>query len=285
MQDTSCRKQDARCEQQEAGSKGLGPRNTEHATCSWSALGLLFLQGVIFAAAFFLAFSPQMLSWKILYGQWFTVPQEGFATPSGFAALELLLSPLHGLLPWTPLAVVGMVGLLWLAWKRRPWGAMVLVGLAVFFLYNATLPSWHGGGYFGLRRLTNAFPFFLLGVAALLDWVRRWRPAAAVAAALLPTLWSLAVLLRYLAYTIPHYPQELEGLSLGEFLLAPDNLPLARLPEVLRLSWFVQWAVRLGERFHPADLLYGIVLVVLFTVSAWGVWGWMTRRQGKGEAR
>jgi len=253
---------------------------TRSAPHTLHVLGTLLLPGIIFSAAFFLAFFPQMLSWKILYGAWFTVPQEGFATPSGLAVRELLLSPLHGLLPWTPLAVVGMGGLLWLAWHKRPWGAMVLVGMAVFFLYNATLGSWHGGGYFGLRRLTNAYPFFLLGLAALLDCIRRRRPAAlpgagrvaAVAGALLPTFWGLAVLLRYLAYTIPHYPLELEGLSLGEFLLAPDNVPLARIPEALRLSWFVQWGVRLSERFHPADLGYGVVLVVFFVASAWGVW-------------
>ena len=272
---------------QAARGKGQGVR-------FGAALGSLFLGGILFTLAFLVAFAPQMVAWKIIFGEWFTVPQEGFATPSGFAALELLLSPLHGLLPWTPLAVLGMVGLLWLAWEKRPWGTIVLVGLAVFFLYNATLDSWHGGGYFGLRRLTNAFPFFLLGVAALLDRVRRsWgprigvgrrsapgRPAAASSAgpiasvvmALLPTFWGLAVLLRYLAYTIPHYPLELEGLSLGEFLLAPDNIPLERIPEVLRLSFFVQWGVRLSERFHWADLAYGVLLIGLFAAASWGVW-------------
>jgi hypothetical protein len=238
------------------------------------------LQGAIFAAAFLIAFFPQALTWKVIFGQWLTVPQEGFATPSGFAALELLFSPLHGLLPWTPLALLGIGGLLWLAWTKRPWGAIVLVGMVVFFLYNATLGSWHGGGYFGLRRLTSAFPFFLLGVAALLDAVRRWRPAAAVVTAVIPTLRGAVVLLRYLAYTIPHYPLELEGLSLGEFLLAPDNFPLAHIPAVLRLSFFVQWGRRLGQPPNVADLAYGVLLIVLFVGTAWGVWRGMRRATG-----
>ena len=63
-----------------------------------------------------------------------------------------------------------------------------------------------------------------------------------------------------------------EDLSLGEFLLAPDNLPLSRLPEVLRLSFWVQWGVRLVERFRPADLLYGIVLLLLFVAVTLAVW-------------
>lgn len=212
-----------------------------------------------------------MLAWKIIFGKWFTVPQEGFATPSGLALKELLLSPLHGLLSWTPLAVLAIVGMFILAWKKRPWGIYVLVTFLVYFIYNATLSSWHGGGTFGLRRLTNAFPFFLLGIAALLQWLRRWRPAAAVATAVVPTFWGLMVLWRYLAYTVPHYPAELESLSLGEFLFAPGNFPLNRLPDVLKLSFLVQWLVRLGNNFRWADLLYGIVLAVLFAGGIVGV--------------
>lgn len=224
--------------------------------------------GALLAGGFVVGFAPQMIAWKIIFGKWLTVPQEGFATPSGFAAPELLLSPLHGLLPWTPIAVVGMIGLLFLAWKQRPWGLWLLLALAAFFLYNATLGSWHGGGTFGLRRLTNAYPFFLLGVAALLSWLRNWRREAAVVAAGLPAFWGAVTLLRYLAYTIPHYPSELEGLSLAEFLLAPNNMPLAHLPGVLRLSFFWQWLTRLTEQFKPADLGYGLILLALFVGAA-----------------
>ncbi len=244
-------------------------------------LGSLLLGGLLFAAAFLVAFAPQMIAWKVLYGQWFTVPQEGFANVAGFAALELLFSPLHGLLPWTPVALLGMAGLGWLAWQKRPWGLFVLLGLLLYFLYNATLGSWHGGGYFGLRRLTNAFPFFLLGVGALLHWLRRRRAEGALLAALLPTLWGLLVLLRYLVYAMPHYPQELEGLSLPEFLLAPTNMPVERLPEALRLSFLVQWVDRLAQRFRPADLAYGLALLVLFAAAAWGVWKGLGARLGK----
>ncbi len=230
----------------------------------WRALAPLALGGVALILAFLVAFSPQMIAWKVIFGEWFTVPQEGFATPSGFAALEMLLSPLHGLLPWTPIAVLGMLGLLLLAWEKRLWGTMALLGLLLFFLYNATLGSWHGGGYFGLRRLSSAFPFFLLGLAALLERVRRWRAEGALLLAALPTLWGLLVLVRYLVYAIPHYPQELEGLSLFEFVFAPGNMPVHRLPEVLSLSFFVRWVGRLGRSFQPADLLYGVILLVLF---------------------
>jgi hypothetical protein len=247
----------------------------------WGGLRHLVLGGVLFALAFLLAFSPQMVAWKVIFGQWLTVPQEGFATPSSLVPVELVLSPLHGLLPWTPLAVLGGVGLLLLAWDRRPWGVFVLLAFGAFFLYNATLGSWHGGGTYGLRRLTNAFPFLLLGVAALLDRIRRWRPAAAVVTAVLPTLWALMVLLRYQAYTIPHYPSELEGLSLREFLFAPGNFPLSRIGDTLKLSFFVQWVRRLQNNFRWADLLYGSVLLALFVGISLGVWKAWSRWRAK----
>jgi len=234
-------------------------------------VGRLALGGILFIVAFVLAFSPQIVAWRILFGKWLTVPQEGFATPRGFVPLALLGSPLHGLLPWTPIAVVGMAGLLLLAWEKRPWGIFVLLTFALFFLYNATLGSWHGGGPFGLRRLTNAYPFFLLGVAALLSRVRRWRAEAAVIAALLPTLWGLTVLLRYLTYLVPHHPQDLAAITLGEFLFVPDNVPIAHLPGFLQFPLFVKWARRLWDDFHPASLLYGVVLLRCFGVLSVGV--------------
>lgn len=237
----------------------------------WGDLRRLALGGTFFSLAFLVAFFPQMLSWKILFGQWLTVPQEGFATPQGLAVLELLFSPLHGLLPWTPVAALAMLGLLLLAWEKRPWGSYILLTLGVYFLYNATLESWHGGGTLGLRRLVNAFPFFLLGMGALLERIRRWRPSAAALSAVLPTLWGLVVLLRYLAYTIPHYPSELENLSLGEFLLAPDSFPLGHLPDVLQLAFFMQWGQRLQHNFRAADLGYGLVLLILLGGISLGV--------------
>ncbi|MBN1483745.1 MAG: hypothetical protein JXA37_03410 [Chloroflexia bacterium] len=245
----------------------------------WRGLRNLSIGGGLFALAFTIGFFPQMLAWKILFGQWFTVPQEGFATPQGLAVLELLLSPLHGLLPWTPIAALGLLGLLLLAWEHRPWGSYVLLAMGAYFLYNATLPSWHGGGTFGLRRLVNAYPLFLLGVGALLQRLRRWRPAAAALAAFLPTLWGLVILLRYLAYTIPHYPSELENLSLGEFLLAPDHFPLDRLPAALELAWFWQWGRRLLNDWSWPYLLYGLVSLGLFVVISWGVWKALRRRR------
>ncbi len=234
-------------------------------------MGRLVGNALLFGGGALLAFSPQMVVWKIIFGRFLTQPQEGFATPAGFAPLELLLSPLHGLLPWTPLAILGMVGLFSLARERRPWGIWVLLGLALYFCYNATLESWHGGGTFGLRRLTNAFPFFLLGVAVLLERLRRWRAESAAVASLVPVFWSGMVLLRFLAYALPHHPGELENLSLGEFLFAPTNMPLERLPEVLRTAFFIRWANDIGD-FWPASLLYGLLLLLLFGGVTFLVW-------------
>lgn len=241
------------------------------------SLGRLAGNALLFGGGALLAFSPQMVAWKIIFGHFLTQPQEGFATPVGFAPLELLFSPLHGLLPWTPLAFLGMVGLFFLAREKRPWGIWVLLGLALYFGYNATLESWHGGGTFGLRRLTNAFPFFLLGVAALLEQLRRRRAESAVAVALLPTFWSGMVLLRFLTYLLPHHPAELAQLSLDEFFFAPTNMPLERLPEVLQTAFFVRWAEHMGD-FWPAYLLYGLVLVVLFGGITLLVWRALVRR-------
>jgi len=49
---------------------------------------------------------------------------------------------------------------------------LVLLAFALYFLYNATLGSWHGGGPFGLRRIANILPLLTPGLACLLGWMQ-----------------------------------------------------------------------------------------------------------------
>jgi hypothetical protein len=96
---------------------------------------------------------------------------------------EVLFSSNGGLFAWTPLALVGVVGLLALA-RREPRTALPLLAcLGCGVLLLASNRQWWAGWSFGARRLTEAFPIFALGLCASGEVLLR-RPAILATAAL-----------------------------------------------------------------------------------------------------
>lgn len=134
----------------------------------WRRLGI---EVVAFAVAALAVFSPQMLTWKLLYGSWLTIPQgEGFVAGSP-AWAGVLFSPRHGLFSWSPLLYLGGAGLL--TWARR--APLRLLGAGAFFLalarVNAGVADWWGGAAFGGRRFDGLLPLFGLGLAFAVAWL------------------------------------------------------------------------------------------------------------------
>lgn len=96
---------------------------------------------------------------------------------------EVLFSSNGGLFAWTPLALVGVVGLLGLA-RREPRTALPLLGCLGFgILLLSSNREWWAGWSFGARRLTEAFPIFALGLCAAGEGLLR-RPAILATGAL-----------------------------------------------------------------------------------------------------
>jgi len=174
------------------------------------------------------AFLPQMAVWTVLYGTPLAIPQgEGFMKWGQPALVSMLFSDNHGLLSWTPIVALALVGFVPLT-RRAP-----LVGLAavLFFgisLYvNAAVSDWWAGEAFGARRFVSCFPLFVLGVAALLDRARAGTAAAAGFAAAF-TIHTLLLLIQYQAFmhglrNVVPYPRGFAGLWLARFR-APFDL-------------------------------------------------------------
>lgn len=79
---------------------------------------------------------------------------------------EVLFASNGGLFAWTPLALLGVAGLFGLA-RREPRTALPLLGsLGVGVLLLASNREWSAGWSFGARRLTEAYPIFVLGLCA-----------------------------------------------------------------------------------------------------------------------
>ncbi|MBA2301936.1 MAG: hypothetical protein H0W08_04815 [Acidobacteria bacterium] len=126
--------------------------------------------GALFTGCAVLAFLPQMLAWKAIYGSFLAVspigPQIQWWDPH---LVDILWSSRNGLLSWSPVLYLGAVGLAIFA-IARPWiGAPAILALALMTYFNASIQDWWGSVGYGGRRFDGTIPLFALGVAAFVD--------------------------------------------------------------------------------------------------------------------
>ena len=132
-------------------------------------LGLFFLSTLVI-------FLPQLIAWWRLYGRPFTVPQGGgFLLWARPMIVKILFSTFNGLFTWTPITLVGLFGLF--LWMRKDGRRSVPILLFILFLLqlylNSAVVDWHGSWGFGMRRFLNCLPIFALGLAALVETLRK----------------------------------------------------------------------------------------------------------------
>jgi hypothetical protein len=127
---------------------------------------------------------PQFWLWRRSATDAFTLPRGEFGLrwfeP---APMEVLFSPNHGLLTWTPLVYAALVGLVLFAWREPRVGGALIVGFLGQLYANSLLQVWWGGSGFGARRFVDCALIFAVGLAGLIEWCRS-RPLAVVSAVL-----------------------------------------------------------------------------------------------------
>ena len=132
------------------------------------------------------ALLPQLLAWQALYGRFFTVPQgPGYMDWSAPHLVDVLLSADHGLFAWSPIAWLGLAGLL-VGWRRDTWlhtGALLTFAATAWVNGSVTDWDWAAGDAFGARRFDLVVPLLAWGLATL---IRVARPALARAPLLAP---------------------------------------------------------------------------------------------------
>ncbi len=175
----------------------------------------------LFALAFAFCILPQLAAWNVLQGSPFSGPRaylnQGTVRPwAPVYALDVMLSPRHGLLYWHPALLVGIAGLL----ARRGDFRLQLAGLAAFAAQWWVVSSWSmwsAGASFGHRMFISTLPMLALGAALLLAGYPRagkWlRPAI-----LFLVLWNFGYVIQYGSGMISRQ----DGVPLGE--LARNNL-------------------------------------------------------------
>jgi hypothetical protein len=165
-------------------------------------------RGLIAGTATIVTFFPQSLAWHVLYGTWVASPYLGEHTPA-FYWLQpqlggVLVSTFHGLFSWHPIYLCALIGLALLMGRDRALALGLLAVLVIDVYIVAAWWAWWQGDSFGGRMFLNAIWIWVLGLAALFDWLRVRRlfyPALLIGALLIG--WNALSLAQYRLGFVP----------------------------------------------------------------------------------
>jgi len=154
-------------------------------------------------------------------------------------AASVLFSPEHGLVFWTPLALLAAAGLVLMVARPgsapRPHGAREaslrigtgLVAIVLLQVYVAgSVESWTVAGAFGQRRFVAMTAPLAIGLAVLGARLRRpgWRAAAAAMAGLC-VWWNLGLMVQFGAGMMDRQRLDLRLNAYNTFIEVPRRLP------------------------------------------------------------
>jgi len=184
-------------------------------------------------AAFAIGYLPQLLAYSALNGSTHRILGMAYPGPASDVqrkmswhaphALQVLFSPEHGFLFWTPLAVVSIAGLVLLAVRssvrltgaaeavavRRSFarsltpdagriGGCMLLMVATQVYISGAVESWTVAGAFGQRRFVAVTIFLVVGLAAARAAARgRWARPAMSAVIILAIYWNIALMAEF----------------------------------------------------------------------------------------
>jgi hypothetical protein len=159
-------------------------------------------------AGFALAYAPQFFAYRALNGGFApddTVTRKLIWTSPH--ALSVLFSPDHGLFAWTPLALLAIAGLVWLAAgrartahqdaSRLAWLMLLMFAAQVYT--SGSVDSWTVSGAFGQRRFVALTPILTIGVAAFLaaSLASPLARRAAIAVVILCVWWNIGLMMQF----------------------------------------------------------------------------------------
>jgi hypothetical protein len=150
-------------------------------------------------------------------------------------ALQVLLSPEHGLLIWTPLVFLCLAGLLMqsvaasmrdeMDGDRRRIVICLLVMFAAQVYVSGSVGTWTVAGAFGQRRFLGATVALVAGLAALLAGARGWRRAALGGAIMLSVWWNLGLMIQFGAKMMDRQRLQPAMNAYNTFVVVPRALP------------------------------------------------------------
>jgi len=168
----------------------------------------LFLNNALFALIIFLALLPTFITKKIIYGSYLNFGYTEHWDWRSPALLKVAFSSEHGLFSWTPIIILAVIGLFFLQRHDR---LLATCSITVFAAYIYTIgcyENWAGLSSYGSRFFVSLTSLFILGLAALFDflgrvWTRRRTAIYTSAATTIFILWNLGLIFQWGTHLIP----------------------------------------------------------------------------------
>ena len=178
-----------------------------------SSQRLLRLSGrhLLFGLVVLVVMIPTFVSRWIVYGGIF---ETGYVSIRDYlwrspAFVGVLFSSDHGLLSWTPLLGIAILGLFFFAFRLPKIGVPFVGALVAFYLFICVYPDWAGISSYGNRFFLSLTALFILGLSVFLDWVaqffrsRKAALASASAALAVFVLWNGGLMFQWGMHLIP----------------------------------------------------------------------------------
>jgi hypothetical protein len=205
----------------------------------------LFFQNLVFLIAIFVAMIPTFVTRKIIFG--------GFLRLGSYSDLpwdwsapfwrSVLFSADHGLLSWTPLLGVALLGLLLAPPRSRAIVLYLIIAAGAFYYVIASYPFWDGLASFGNRFFISLTPIFVFGLALFLESAAQRFHSPRGSFVLLSCLlgcfvaWNLGFIFQWGTHLIPvRGPISWNEMIRNQFLVVPQEVSLQLHNYVFRRS-------------------------------------------------
>jgi len=196
-------------------------------------LSLLLARHIAFAGTLLLVLLPTFIAKWIVYGGPFEsgyVHLRDWLWTSPYL-FSVLFSSNHGLISWTPILLLAVIGI-FAFWRSVPRaGAAFVLAMLAFYYFIASYPDWAGISSYGNRFFVSLTVFFILGLAVFLERFARffrttraaWATSCVLVACLV--LWNAGLMFQWGAHLIPaRGPISFSEMERNQFRVVPREI-------------------------------------------------------------
>ncbi len=190
---------------------------------AWRTVGGVALMGL----AAVVTFLPQLATYWVLNGN--GQPSEDVSGKMNLVPpffWHVLFSSRNGLLFWSPVLALALVGLALLVRRNPRLGLALLVGFLLTWYINGAIKTWSTAGSFGARRFLNCTPLFVVGLGVLYDRLAttRWR-ALAPLLSVLAIGWNAGLIVQFVMEYMNRQGMAWPLVLRNQFTAVPRGLP------------------------------------------------------------